>query len=61
MIKQSSRRKPLSNPAPQMAIVFAAQRPLEEKQRAEIVVLLSRLLLQVASADSESEVDNDTP
>jgi len=59
MTKQGSRRRPLSPPAPQLTFAFTTQRPLEEEQRAEVLVLLSRLLLQVASADNESEVGDD--
>jgi hypothetical protein len=59
MTKQSSRQRSLTQLAPQLPIVFETLRPLEEKHRAEVVVLLSRLLLQVASADNESEVDDD--
>lgn len=61
MTKQNSPRRSPSDPAPQLTIAFATQRLLEEKQRTEVVALLSRLLLQVASADIRSEVDDDAP
>ena len=61
MTKQISRRRPVSSSAPQLTIAFTTQRLLEEKQRAEVVVLLSRLLLQVGSAHNESEVNDDAP
>jgi len=42
-----------------MTIAFPTKGPLDAKERSEVVALLSRLLLQVASARDESEVDDD--
>ena len=44
-----------------MLIAFPTKCDLEQKQRAEVVALLSRLLLQVATADGAREVDDDAP
>ena len=44
---------------PQMTIAFPTKGPLDAKERSEVVALLSRLLLQVATARDESEVDDD--
>jgi hypothetical protein len=43
----------------QVGIAFPTKSALDQKQRAEVVALLARLLLQVASAENESEVDDD--
>jgi hypothetical protein len=45
--------------ASQLRIAFKANRLIEQRQRAELVALLSSLLLQVASAQREEEVDDD--
>jgi len=48
--------------APQMTISFAMEVPLAERVRAEALALVSRLLLQVAQAQSrEAERADDSP
>ncbi len=44
---------------PQIAIAFQTRGTLDAKDRAQVVALLSRLLLQVAGARNESEVVDD--
>jgi hypothetical protein len=43
----------------QLPMVFTPSRLIEQRQRAEVVALLSRLLLQVATAQSDEEVDDE--
>jgi hypothetical protein len=45
--------------ASQLPMAFATRQALDPKRRADAVVLLSRLLLQVGRAESQSEVDDD--
>jgi hypothetical protein len=42
-----------------MSIAFTTRPGLDPEQRASVVALLSRLLLQVASAQLEEEADDD--
>ena len=45
--------------ASQLPMAFTTRQVLDQRRRADAVVLLSRLLLQVARADGRSEVDDD--
>lgn len=59
MKKQSCRKWRPAPRVPQMSIAFPTKGPLDPKERSEVVALLSRLLLQIAVAHSETEVAND--
>ena len=48
-------------PAPQLSLGFSMKVALDQRQRAEVVALLSRLLLQAARALGEEEVRDDGP
>ena len=41
--------------------VHNTKRTCDHEQRKEVIMLLSRLLLQAAKADAEQEVGDDTP
>jgi hypothetical protein len=43
----------------QMKIAFPTKGPLDADERSEIIALLSRLLLQVANANRETDVRHD--
>ena len=47
--------------APQMSLAFPTKGPLDPKERSDILALLSRLLLQVATSQRESEVADERP
>ena len=49
------------DPDPQMLIRVPSTRLLDRQRRAEVVALLSRLLLQFATVLCDLEVDDDTP
>jgi len=56
------RRHRIDLPEPsgtQMSIAFPTKQVLDAKQRAEVVAIVSRLLLQVARAQQRDEVDDD--
>ena len=59
MTQRPRRADPPQDPATQMSIAFTTRRVLDREQRADVVRLLSRLLLQVASAQRQNEVDDD--
>jgi hypothetical protein len=59
MTKRARRADPPQDPAAQMSIAFTTRLELDRQQRTEVVGLLSRLLLQVASAQRQDEVDDD--
>jgi hypothetical protein len=50
---------PPQAPATQLSLTLTTRRVLDAEQRAAVVALLSRLLLQVASVPREEEVDDD--
>ncbi len=58
MRKQSQATKS-SHQASQLPISFPTKVVLDQTQRADLVALLSRLLLQVAGAQREEEANND--
>jgi hypothetical protein len=45
--------------ASQLPMAFTTRQALDPRRRADAVVLLSRLLVQVAGAEREREVDDD--
>lgn len=59
MNRPSRRPRPTGRLAPQLAIPFPTKGAPQHDARAEVVVLLSRLLLQVASALAERQVDDE--
>ena len=59
MTQQSCRPRRVVVRTPQIQIAFPTKCILDPKERAEVVALLSRLLLQVASADSDKEAADD--
>lgn len=59
MTKQRRQAVPFPLVARQLPMAFTTRLALDPKQRADIVSLLSRLLLQVATTQSEHEVDDD--
>jgi len=61
MRKLSCRAHQPKQTTPQMVIAFQTKGEFEHEERAEVVALLSQLLLQVASANSDREVDDDAP
>jgi hypothetical protein len=59
-----TRQKPQNRrarPTPQLAIPFPTKRELGPEQKDETIALLSRLLLQVANANNEEKVNDDSP
>lgn len=61
MTKPFRQRRQPAQTLPQLLFAFPTKGELDPKQRAEVVALLSRLLLQVARASRESEVADDAP
>lgn len=59
MTKRTRRADLPQESAVQMSIAFTTRLVLDRDQRADVVGLLSRLLLQVASASRLDEVDDD--
>ena len=59
MTKQRRQAVPIPFRSLQLPMAFTARRVLEPKQRADVVSLLSRLLLQAAAAQNEREVRDD--
>ena len=59
MTQRARQADPPQDHAAQMSIAFTTRRVLDREQRADVVRLLSRLLLQVASAQRQNEVDDD--
>ena len=59
MTQRARRAAPPQDPAAQMLIAFTTRLVLDREQRADVVGLLSRLLLQVANAQRQDEVDDD--
>lgn len=59
MTNRDHRTDPLPRPKLQLPMAFTTRPALDATQRAAVVGLLSRLLLQVAAARSQSEVAND--
>jgi hypothetical protein len=49
------RARPTSRRAPQMTLAFVSEVPLEERVRTEVLVLMSRLLLQAAQARNQEK------
>ena len=48
-------------PALQLTIAFTTTSFIDQKHRADVVALLSRLLLQATNAQRRDEVDDDHP
>ena len=59
MTQRIRRADPPQDPAKQLSIAFTMRLVLDRAQRADVVGLLSRLLLQVASTPRQDEVDDD--
>lgn len=59
MTHRRHRAAPPQEPSSQISIAFEPRRVLEQRQRADVVALLSQLLLQVASMQRHDEVHDD--
>ena len=61
MIRQSSTHHQGSQSTAQLGLAYPTRVAVDPKQKSDVVTLLARLLLQVASADRKVEVSDDTP
>ena len=59
MTKPDHPANPLRGLTSQLSIAFTTSHVLDPRQRAEVVALLSRLLLQVATALNDGEVGDE--